>query len=160
MKLYELTAGYQQVLEMVEEGNSDYLETLEALEGAIEDKAENTAKMIKSLDAQAEVIKAEEKRLADRRKSLENQAKRMKEYLQHNLEAAGLKKVKGSLLTVAIQKNAPSLNITDESSIDRSYFNTPEPVPVLDKKSLLQAIKDGVEVAGVELKQTESLRIR
>ncbi|WP_411810026.1 siphovirus Gp157 family protein, partial [Alkalihalophilus marmarensis] len=43
MKLYELTAGYQQVLEMVEEGNSDYLETLEALEDAIEDKAENTA---------------------------------------------------------------------------------------------------------------------
>lgn len=158
MKLYELSQNYQMVLDMIEDGNEEYLDTLESLGEAIEEKAENTAKLIKSLDAQTEVIKAEEKRLADRRRALENKAKRMKEYLQENLEAAGIKKVKGQLLTVAIQKNPPSLNVVDESLIDQSYFI--EQKPALDKKALLQAIKDGAEVEGVEIKQTESVRIR
>lgn len=158
MKLYELSQNYQMVLDMIEDGNEEYLDTLESLGEALEEKAENTAKLIKSLDAQTEVIKAEEKRLADRRRALENKAKRMKDYLQENLEAAGIKKVKGQLLTVAIQKNPPSLNVVDESLIDQSYFV--EQKPVLDKKALLQAIKDGAEVEGAELKQTEGVRIR
>lgn len=55
--------------------------------------------------------------------------------------------IKGSLETplgtVTLKKGTPKLNITDESDIPTTFFNTPD--PVLDKKALLQAIKDFVE---------------
>ncbi|MGN7311509.1 siphovirus Gp157 family protein [Alkalicoccobacillus gibsonii] len=158
MKLYELTQNWQQVMEMIEDGEESYTDTLEAIEEAIEDKAENLAKLIKSTEAQTEVIKAEEKRLADRRKAMENKAKNMKVYLQEQLELAGKTKIKGALLTVAIQKNPPSLNVLDQSLIPQNYFVQLD--PQLDKKALLAAIKEGQEIAGAEIKQGESVRIR
>ena len=64
MKLYELAQNYAQLLEMAEEMESDALvDTLEALQGEIEEKAENIAKLVKNLEADAKIIKEEEQRL-------------------------------------------------------------------------------------------------
>lgn len=158
MRLYELTDAWQQVMEMIEDGEEGYADTLESINEAIEDKAENTAKVIKSIEAEAEVLKVEEKRLADRRRAMENKAKNMKVYLQEQLELAGKTKIKGTLLTVAIQKNPPSLNVLDQSLIPQNYFVQLD--PQLDKKALLAAIKEGQEIAGAEIKQGASVRIR
>lgn len=160
MKLFELTSSYKQVLDLIDEGSEfeSLADTLESIEDAIEEKAENIAKLVKTIDAEAEVLKVEEKRLADRRRALENRSKGLKEYLQSNLEASGLKKVKGSLFTINIQKNPASVNILDETKIPKSYF-IPQP-DKLDRKSLVQAFKNGELIEGAELTQGESLRIR
>ena len=73
------------------------------------------------------------------------------------MEQTGRKKVKTKLFTVSLQKNAPSLEITDEKNIDDSYYIVERK---LNKRELLSDIKEGLIVDGVELKQTESLRIR
>ncbi|MFR5747044.1 MAG: siphovirus Gp157 family protein, partial [Romboutsia timonensis] len=75
MKLYELTQNYLNLQELLEnpEIPAEMIETaLNEVGGQIEDKAENIAKLIKTLEADVSGFKAEEKRLADRRKSLEN----------------------------------------------------------------------------------------
>ncbi|MFQ9546240.1 MAG: siphovirus Gp157 family protein, partial [Clostridium sp.] len=46
----------------------------------------------------------------------------------------------------------------DEKLIPEEYWI--EQAPVLDKKTLLAALKAGEEIPGVSIKQTESLRIR
>lgn len=158
MKLYELTESYNKILELIEEGGEGLEDTLEALEDAIEDKAENYAKVIKTLEAQAKMIKEEEQRLSDRRKALENHATNMKLRLEDELRKVGLDKVKGLIFTVAIQKNPPSLNVLDESKIPAQYW-VPQS-PTLDRKGLLDFLKQGNSVEWAEIKQGESLRIR
>jgi uncharacterized protein YlxW (UPF0749 family) len=158
MKLYELTTNYLSLMEMAEEMDTDTLkDTLESIEEEINDKAENIAKLIKNLNADVDALKIEEKRLADRRKSLENKVTHLKEYLQNQLEVAGLDKVKRPTLTISIQNNPPSVKVLDEKLLS-DYMIPVE--PKLDKKAILTALKEGMEVSGAELVQGRSVRIR
>lgn len=160
MQLYKLTENYNNLLELLEDETipQNLIEnSLKDVKGEIEDKAENIAKIVKTLDAEAKALKEEEKRLSDRRKSLENRSKGLKTYLQTSLETVGLKQVKTGLFTVAIQKNAPSVNIVDEKKIPDNYFVTTKEV---SKDLIKKDLKDGKVIEGVELKQSESLRIR
>jgi len=59
---------------------------------------------------------------------------------------------------VSIQNNPPSVRVVNEELIP-SHFMIPQP-PKLDKKTILQKLKDGEKVPGVELAQGRSLRIR
>ena len=62
------------------------------------------------------------------------------------------------MFNFSIQKNPVSVNITDENILPEDYL-IPQP-PKVDKSSLKEALKNGIEVPGAELKQTEGLRIR
>jgi uncharacterized protein YlxW (UPF0749 family) len=77
------------------------------------------------LESDCKAIKEEEQRLADRRKALENRISSVKEYLQNQLEVAGLDKVKRPTVTVSIQLNPPSAEILDESVVP-SIFMVPQ----------------------------------
>lgn len=159
MKLYELAQNYAELLEIAEEIESDTLvDTLEALQDAIEDKAENIAKFIRNLEADAKIIREEEQRLAERRRAIEAKVERLKTYLQEQLETAGIEKVKRPTITVAIQANPPSVDVIDETAIP-SDFLIPQ-APKVDKKSILERLKNGETVPGVTLKQTKGVRIR
>lgn len=159
MKLYDLVSQYNQVLEMAEEVDVDTLkDTLESIQESIEEKAQNTAKLIKSMEVDTKALKEEEQRLADRRKSLENKISSIKEYLQTQLEIAGIDKVKGPILTVSIQNNPPSVFVEDESKIPSAYM-IPQPNKI-DKKAILKSLKEGSEIDGCSIKQSRSVRIR
>lgn len=157
MHLYELTQNYLQVLEIAENGD-DLADTLEALEDAIEVKAENTAKVIKQLEANAEMLANESRRLSERKSAIENNVRNLKSYLQDQLDKCGKSKIKGEIFTVAIQNNPQSVDVLDESLIPSTYFI--QQAPKLDRKELLTHLKAGEEIAGVTIKQTKSLRIR
>jgi hypothetical protein len=160
MKLYELTGNYTNLLELLEnpEVPQEVIkESLGELQEEFSVKAENICKLVKSIDLEAKGIKEEEKRLADRRKVLENRVSYLKEYLDDNMKAIGVKKIKGNIFTLSIQKNPASVNIHTTDSIPREYVVVRED---FDKKSIKEALKNGIEVPGAELKQTESLRIR
>lgn len=157
MHLYELTQNYLQVLEIAENGD-DLADTLEALEDAIEVKAENTAKVIKQLEANAEMLANESRRLSERKSAIENNVRNLKSYLQDQLDKCGKTKIKGEIFTVALQNNPQSVDVLDESLIPSAYFI--QQAPKLDRKELLTHLKAGEEIAGVTIKQTKSLRIR
>ena len=61
-------------------------------------------------------------------------------------------------LTSPFKRTQLSVNITDENILPEDYL-IPQP-PKVDKTSLKEALKSGIEVPGAELKQTEGLRIR
>lgn len=159
-KLYELAEMYRNIQELISDDETD-TETLEnalsQVEGDINSKAENMAKLIRSIDGDIETLKAEEKRLANRRKTLENKQKNIKNYLEMQLKTMKIDKVKTPLFTVAIQNNAPSVKIIDENAIPEDFFKYTKSIV---KKDILEALKNGEEVPGAELKQTKSLRIR
>ena len=161
MRLYELTENYRNLQDLLENPEIDQdliTNALDEVGEQLEEKAENIAKLIKTLEVEVNGYKTEEKRLADRRKTLENRITGLKSYIDAAMKATGKKKFKGQLFSFNIQKNPPSVNITDSTLIPKEYFVEQE--PVLDKKTVLAELKNGVIVPGAELKQTESLRIR
>lgn len=160
MNLFELTENYVKFFtefENADEVTEEMQEIADNLNVEIEEKCDNYGKMIRNLEADVEAFKNQEKIFNEKRKSAENKVKWLKQNLQASMELQGRKKVKTDLFNFNIQKNAPSLEITDEKNIDDSYYRIER---ILNKRELLNDIKEGLIVDGVELKQTESLRIR
>lgn len=161
MKLYELTEKYAVLAQMIsdDETQTEALgDTLQALNDAIEVKAENIAKLIKTIDAEAEAMRNEEKRITDRRRAIETKRDGLKRYLEEQLTIAGMDKVKTPIFTVALQNNPPAVQILDEFLIPQIFFTTP--APALNKALLSERLKAGEEIPGAILTSGKSLRIR
>lgn len=158
-KLYELSTGYKNIEYLLENGedNEELAAVLNSLDEEIEDKAENIAKLIKNYEADIEAFKTEEKRIAERRRTLENDVKRLKEYLFSNMKLTGKTKFKKGTFSFNIAKNPASVEITNADIISSDYKVLTE---VIDKKAILTDLKEGKDVQGAILKQNESLRIR
>lgn len=162
MKLYELAGNYRQLMDLVENGDVDFeiiKDTLESIGDALEIKVENIVKLMKSIEGDIETFKAEEKRIAERRKTLENRYEGLEKYLFSVLKANKIQKVKAGTFTVAIQKSQASVSLLDEAKIPAKY-RTPQPDKI-DKKAIAKDLKDGVKVEGAVLvEDNEHLRIR
>ncbi|MEX0417829.1 siphovirus Gp157 family protein [Bacillus sp. C30] len=160
MKLYDLTNNYRELQMMIEDGvdPSALEDTLQAIEESIQDKAQNIALLIKNLEADTEAIKLEEKRLSDRRRVIENNCKNLRDYLYQQMTLLEVKRIKGTIVTVGIQKNPASLDIAEDAVVPPEYM-VPQPAKI-DKKSLLAAVKEGMKWDGITLTQGENVRIR
>ena len=162
--LYELTNDYMNLLELAEDPDIDeqaFMDTLEGIEGALEDKAEGYAKVIRTLEGDAAACDAESKRLRNKKQTIENNIKRMKTALQFAMQATGKTKFKTALFSFGIQKN-PAAVVMDEAYIENipERFLVPQD-PQIDKKAIKEALKNGEDLSGLaHLEQTESLRIR
>ena len=160
MNLFELTENYVKFFtefENADEITDEMQEMADNLNIEIEEKCDNYGKMIRNLEADVEAFKNQEKIFNQKRKSAENKVKWLKQNLQASMELQGRKKVKTDLFSFNIQKNVPSLEIKDEKNIDDSYYIIERK---LNKRELLNDIKEGLIIDGVGIKQTESLRIR
>jgi hypothetical protein len=158
----ELTGEWLTVYDMLSDPDADeqaIADTLEGIEGEIEAKADNYAVIINELKADAEKIRNEEKRLADRRRALENRVEYLKSTLEGAMLATGKLKFKTPFYSFGIQKNPPTVIIDDAEKIPPEYLVWTE--PTVNKKQMLVDMRSGKDLAGVaHLVQTEGLRIR
>lgn len=159
MKLYELTESYFNLLNVLEQDvEQEHIEeALAMLDDEFDTKAENIAKVLKSLEYNVETLKSEKKRINNRQKSIENNIAKLKDYLFHNMKQLNKNSVQSDLFDIKVRNNAPSLNILDESRIPKQFYI--EQQPKLDKRELLRYVKEN-DVDGVELQQKQSLSIR
>jgi len=158
MNLYKLTQNYQNVVEIAEQLDAETLkDTLDSIDEAINVKVENTAYVIKTLEANVAAIDTEIKRLQAMKSAQTNNVKNLKLYIQESMEKVGLDNVQGKLIKVAIQNNPQSVRVDNEEALKEYMVEQPKK---LDKRSLLEDLKQGVEVYGAELQQTRSLRIK
>ena len=157
MNLYELSVAFQEVQNM-ELDPEVMQDTLDSIEGTLESKLENTVKVIRNRKARITALKAEEDRLKKARQSEENAVKWLEMYVKDSLKLIGKNKYEAGMFKLSIQKNPVSVNITNKKILPEDYL-IPQPLKV-NKTSLKKALKDGIEVPGAELKQTEGLRIR
>ena len=136
-------------------------DTLEGIEGAIEVKADNYAKIIREMNATAEVIKQEEARLSARRKSLENRSAALKNRLEENMRFIDKKKFKTDLFSFNIQTNGglqPLYVSEDISEIPMRFLVQAEPEP--NNAAIREYLKDHEVDWAKLLPRGESLRIR
>jgi hypothetical protein len=168
MKLFELSTQYRQVVDMLEAaqtGETDAIDpellkdTLDAISEAMEQKADNIARIMSELKATEEAIGAETKRLTERSGMIAKQRESLKSYLFAAMESAGKDKIKTAFYSYTIRNNPVSVQIVDESLIPVEYIR--EVIErKTDKKAIAEAIKSGSEVAGCTLTQSRSLVIK
>ena len=157
MNLYELSLSFQEVQNM-DLDPEVMKDTLDSIGGTFENKAENMAKIIRNLESDRLAYKEEEDRLKTKRQAVENKLKWLKTYLKDCMKLTGKTKFKSGMFNFSIQKNPVSVNITDENILPEDYLISRP--PKVNNTLLKKALKDGIEVPGAELKQTEGLRIR
>lgn len=173
LSLYEITNKYQDLFNMFD--NTDiydedviqaYFDTLEAIEGEFNDKAEAIALFIKNLTAEAEAIKKEKIALAARQAAKENKASYLKAFLLLQMERLDVNKIETAKVRITTRNNAPSLFITDEMEFidwaetyqDGDYlrYKTPE----IDKTKIKDMLKLGEKLPFCELRQSRSVVIK
>lgn len=162
--LYQLVEDYETVINMFDDGETDeqvIFDTLESIEGEIEDKADNYAKIIRNFKSCAEQLKAEEERIYSRRKSYESWADKLKGILEENLRFIGKTKFKTALFTFNIQKNGGKQPLSISENIDEipmKYLIQREPLP---NNEAIRELLEKKEVDWAHLEpRGESLRIR
>lgn len=160
MTLYELKGQYLELLQLAESGEYDMdalLDTLEGIDGEIEVKAENYAKVIKELEGRAAMLDTEIKRLSGIKTAIEGNAKTIKENLHKAMNETGKVKFKTNLFSFGIQKNPPSLVIDNPDEVP-GEFKIPQPDKV-DNAKIKELLKTET-LPYAHLEQGESLRIR
>jgi hypothetical protein len=161
MSLYAISVDLLNLLDEIENENLDKEEAdkmLNSMQMEFEEKADSYAKCIASFNASVDAIKKEKQRLANKQKAYENKVEFLKTNLQETMMALNKVKFKTPLHSFTIQKNAESVSILDVWSVPSEY-HVPQD-PTIDKMKVKKDLQNGVEINGVELVQTESLRIR
>lgn len=165
--IYELTDAFRTLWALMEDGQLDddaLIDAFETAEGDLAAKLEGYCKFIKNAESDIEGLKAEEHRLAERRRVLENAVNGAKAAEFRALEVAGLNRIVCGSFVVSRQKNPPRL-VYDEGYIE----NIPERYlipqePKIDTKAMIADLKDGKNIEELEgvahLEQGESLRIK
>jgi hypothetical protein len=162
--IYNITGDWLRLYDMADDPDIDadvWFDTMEAIEGEIEEKADATAALIAQLKAESDAIKAEADRLAARAKSRANKAEWLKKGLEKSMLATGKTKFKTERFSFGIQKNAPSLKFADNfdiNSLPAEFIKFAD--PEVDKTALKDALKAGGKFEGCYLEQGEGLRIR
>lgn len=164
MNLYELTDEYMQLQQMLEDPEIDSQvinDTLEAVEGEIEIKADNYAKVMLNMESSIVAIKAEQERLSHKKNLLESGIRKLKENLKEAMIATGKRKFKTDLFSFSIQKNggkAPViLDVKDTSEL-------PDELVRIKEEADLDAIRALIEQGDCKYahlgERGESLRIK
>ena len=162
--LYELTGNYLILAEMLDDPDADpitVMDTMDAIEGELDEKAENYGRIIRNLEAEAEAIRTEVDRLSRRRKTIDNNIDSLKKRLQMAMELTNRPKIDTPLFKFYIQKNAPSVvvDLDDLQDMPMEYLTYHE--PTVNKAAIKDALKAGLDLRGIaHLEQSQSLRIR
>lgn len=161
--LYEIAATYRadaarlSDLDLPAEVVTD---TLDAMAGELEVKAQNVVMFARDLQATAAAIKDAEDQMAKRRKAIEGRARHLLDYVQGCMETAGVQRIECPHFKLAIQRSPASVDVYEPGLLPAMYMTQPvPPEPAPDKRAIADAIKAGEEVPGARLVQRTRLAI-
>lgn len=165
MKLYELANDYLALLQAIENDEIPeecIADTLEAIKGEIEIKADNIACMLKNTEAEIKAFKEEEARLAERRKVKEGVYESCKKYLSDML-------LRANVLNVETTRNRIGFRKSEAVEIDESFVAwAKEECPCLltyaepkaNKTEIKKALKGGQSIEGAKLVVNQNIQIK
>ncbi len=160
MKLYEID---MRLAELVDKETGELLDydAFEQLQMERNAKIENMACWCKELAATAKAIREEEIVLAERRRVIENQVNRLKDYLQRILNG---EKFQSAKCAVSFRKSS-SISVDDydavlewavENDVQCFRYKAPE----LDKSKISQLLKTGNRIPGVHFAEQTNVTVK
>lgn len=161
MTIYELKENWKQVAEMLYEEEVDekcVLDTLESIEGEIEDKADGYAKIIKELEYLRDSRKLESKRLNENANVLDNRIKFLKNNLFNVMKETGKTKFNTELFAFNICKNGGKQALTIDGEVPEEFTKI---VVENDTDKIREVLESGENLPFAHLEpRGESLRIK
>lgn len=153
MKLYEIN---EQILNCIdtETGEIVDVEKLNELQLAKDEKIENLALWYKDLLAEANALKEEKEAFAAREKAAKNKAESIKTYLSYVLNGENFKTTKCAL---SFRKSEKTI-VDDINLLPEVYLKYAE--PKADLTEIKKAIKNGEEINGAHIEETQNIQIK
>jgi len=121
-----------------------------------ENKIKSTAYAYHNLQAELDGITAQIKRLTELKKSKENQQARIKKLIEFGMNLENTEKLDFGDVTLRFSKSVGTV-VDDESLVPDEFKKVKYTVDLTKAK---EAIKNGVEVAGVRLEERKNLLIK
>ena len=164
--LYELTGQYSQLASRLADMDMDATTVADTIEstGLVDDiaqKATGIEMVARGFEMHIPAIDGEIARLQALKSSRVKKAQGLRDYLLHNMQAAGISKIESPLFNIRLQDNPPSVDIYEPGLVPSEYMKTPPtPPPAEDKVAIAKAIKAGHEIPGCKLTQTLRLVVK
>lgn len=162
MRLYEVNAALEELLNQVDPETGELvcdMDALEALSIERDEKLEGLALYCKNLTAEAEAIKAEKQNLEKRQKAAVNRAERAKDFLARMLAGEKFTTPKVAVSwrkSQAVQLDADFLPWAMQHGGQYLSYKDPDP----DKKAIAAALNAGEDVPGAELVTNLNMQIK
>lgn len=161
--LYDIEQRYLQALALFDDPEIPLqaaLDTVEALEGELDDKLEACVAFAADRRVLAEACAADAKRQAARAKALHDTA----DAVEGAALAAMLRhqrlKVETPRFRLTVCNNAESVDIVDLQALPRKYQRKIPASYAPDKQAIKQAIQAGLKVRGAQLVRKQRLQVR
>ena len=147
--IFELTKEYRDFLDELSEHEAgdipeEITDAIARADGSFEDKAENYAKLIKSLEADVDAIEKEEKRLHANKMTKKRNIDWLKQTVKNSMQIVGKTKISNGLFTLTIRKNGGKLpvilNVLEEQ--------LPDELVKVTRKADNDAIRQYIEETG------------
>jgi len=159
--MYELSDEYRRAvhnLAMSDVPDDAIADTLEGMQGAIEDKARAVAAVCLNFERLAADRRDAAKRMLDRAKALETRGESLRQYLRINMERCGLTRIPGDEFDISIKKNRGRVIIDDLDKVP-AYFLNPQP-STPDKQSIYFSLINGVAIPGAHIEESTRVEVR
>ena len=152
--LYEIN---EQLLDCVdtETGEITDIARFDDLQMEYEEKVENIALWIKTLNADAEAYKNEKNAFAEREKRAKNKAESLKQYLPDTLNGR-----KFTTLSVDINWRKSTSVEVDETKLPANWLREVPATHVVDKVEITKALKAGESIEGATLITKDNIQIK
>lgn len=165
MKLYEIANDYVALMQAIENDEipEDCIaDTLEAIKGEIEIKADNIACLLKNTEAEIKAFKEEENRLAERRKVKERALEHLKTYLSDMLIRTNVMNVETTRNKISFRKSE-AVEVGEEFikwAIENRNDLLSFKEPTANKTEIKKALKGGQTLEGVKLVTNQNIQIK
>lgn len=153
MTLYDITGDWLQLQTMLEQAEPDedlqvYLDTIESIEGDLDEKIAGCVAVYKNLMADADALKAEADKLRNRADTMNRKATSLKEYIMRCMQAVGKRKGGDAVNCASIVKNGGKKPVVFTDEVPQEWQKVRyEP----DNTAIREALENGEELPFAEL---------
>ncbi|EMT9664874.1 siphovirus Gp157 family protein [Neisseria gonorrhoeae] len=160
LALYRCAADVQAALDYYFDSETEREDTLEAVIGQFEVKAQSVIAYIKNQEITEKMLEGHIRRMTGKLKAVKAQNQSLKDYLARNMQVAGITEIKADDGTFkASFRKSEAVVILDEAQIPAEFMREAvktEP----DKTAIRKAIESGRQVAGAKIEGRKNLQIR
>ncbi|ENX9946858.1 siphovirus Gp157 family protein [Neisseria gonorrhoeae] len=160
LALYRCAADVQAALDYYFDSETEREDTLEAVIGQFEVKAQSVIAYIKNQEITEKMLEGHIGRMTGKLKAVKARNQSLKDYLARNMQAAGITEIKADDGTFkASFRKSEAVVILDEAQIPAEFMREAvktEP----DKTAIRKAIESGRQVAGAKIEGRKNLQIR
>jgi hypothetical protein len=163
--LYQIEQEYLSIAQSIEDADGVLDEQMEQQlminQEELQTKAVKYALVIRQMDAEAAMLKAEIARMNALKKSKENAVARLKEAIAGAMQRHGITKIQGDLINLSFRRSQKVMQVDQEmdalSALPQQYLRTKTEV---DTSAIRAALKAGEEVDGFEMVENQSLQLK